>query len=82
MYGRIENAGHPFYGLDFVHPELFQEPGWAPPEFAAFVSSLIESGSRAKSPGRINRAALCPVSCGETGETGLSRHRHRRLRRW
>ena len=25
MYGRIENKGHPFYGLDFVHPELFQE---------------------------------------------------------
>jgi S-(hydroxymethyl)glutathione synthase len=23
MYGRIENAGHPFHGLDFVHPELF-----------------------------------------------------------
>src|SRR5207245_4327248 len=25
MYGRIENKGHPFYGLDFIHPELFQE---------------------------------------------------------
>jgi S-(hydroxymethyl)glutathione synthase len=23
MYGRIENKGHPFYGLDFIHPELF-----------------------------------------------------------
>ncbi|MCW3473936.1 S-(hydroxymethyl)glutathione synthase [Limobrevibacterium gyesilva] len=44
MYGRIENKSHPFYGLDFVHPELFQESGWAPPEFAAFVSSVIESG--------------------------------------
>ncbi|KAA2213513.1 S-(hydroxymethyl)glutathione synthase [Teichococcus oryzae] len=44
MYGRIENQKHPFYGLDFVHPELFQENGWAPPEFAAFVSSVIESG--------------------------------------
>ena len=44
MYGRIENTKHPFYGYDFVHPELFQEPGWAPPEFAAFVSSVIESG--------------------------------------
>ena len=44
MYGRIENTKHPFYGFDFIHPELFQEPGWAPPEFAAFVSSVIESG--------------------------------------
>jgi S-(hydroxymethyl)glutathione synthase len=44
MYGRIENTGHPFYGLDFIHPELFQEDGWAAPGFAAFVSSIIESG--------------------------------------
>ena len=44
MYGRIENTKHPFYGYDFVHPELFQEHGWAPPEFAAFVSSVIEFG--------------------------------------
>ena len=44
MYGRIENTGHPFYGLDFIHPELFQEQGSAAPGFAAFVSSVIESG--------------------------------------
>ena len=44
MYGRIENKDHPFYGFDFVHPELLQEHGWAAPEFAAFVSSIIESG--------------------------------------
>ncbi len=44
MYGRIENKNHPFYGFDFVHPELFKEQGWAAPEFAAFVSSIIESG--------------------------------------
>lgn len=44
MYGRIENAGHPFYGLDFVHTELSTDRGWAAPEFAAFVSSVIESG--------------------------------------
>ncbi len=31
MYGRIENTGHPFYGLDFIHPELFQEEGSAAP---------------------------------------------------
>jgi S-(hydroxymethyl)glutathione synthase len=44
MFGRIENPDHPFYGLDFIHTELSDEPGWAPPEFAAFVSSIIESG--------------------------------------
>ena len=22
LFGRIENTGHPFYGLDFVHTEL------------------------------------------------------------
>ncbi len=45
MYGRIENAAHPFYGLDFIHTELSSESGWSPPEFAAFVSSIIESGA-------------------------------------
>jgi S-(hydroxymethyl)glutathione synthase len=45
MYGRIENAKHPFYSFDFVHTELSNERGWSPPEFAAFVSSIIESGT-------------------------------------
>jgi S-(hydroxymethyl)glutathione synthase len=44
LYGRIENKSHPFYGLDFVHVELSQERGWSAPEFAAFVSSIIEGG--------------------------------------
>jgi S-(hydroxymethyl)glutathione synthase len=44
MYGRIENKEHPFYGLDFVHTELSNVDGWSAPEFAAFVSSIIEQG--------------------------------------
>jgi S-(hydroxymethyl)glutathione synthase len=44
MFGRIENSGHAFYGLDFVHPELFDKEGSGAPGFAAFVSSVIESG--------------------------------------
>jgi len=44
MFGRIENDSHAFYGLDFVHPELFDREGSAAPGFAAFVSSIIESG--------------------------------------
>lgn len=44
MYGRIDDRNHPFYGLDFIHTELSPEKGWSPPGFAAFVSSIIESG--------------------------------------
>ena len=42
MVGPVERD-HPFKGLDFVHPERFQESGWAAPGFAAYVSSVIES---------------------------------------
>ena len=45
LYGRIENKNHPFYGFDFVHVELSKDKGWAAPEFAAFVSSIIETGA-------------------------------------
>lgn len=45
MFGRIEDKGHPFYGLDFIHTELSSESGWQEPQFAAFVSSVIESGA-------------------------------------
>ena len=42
---RIDNDKHPFFGLDFIHTELSTEKGWSPAEFAAFVSSIIESGA-------------------------------------
>lgn len=45
IHGRIENKDHPFYGLDFIHTELSDDEGWSAPEFAAFVSSIIESGN-------------------------------------
>jgi S-(hydroxymethyl)glutathione synthase len=67
MYGRIENAKHPFYGFDFIHPELIQEPGGAAPEFAAFVSSVIESGvspdRMAGIRGRLKQFGLEPYDC-------------------
>lgn len=44
MYGPVERD-HAFKGLDFVHPERFQEQGWPEPTFAAFVSSIIETGT-------------------------------------
>jgi S-(hydroxymethyl)glutathione synthase len=45
MYGSIANKAHAFHGLDFVHVELSKDKGWAAPEFAAFVSSVIEAGT-------------------------------------
>lgn len=67
MYGRIENTGHPFYGLDFIHPELFQEQGSAAPGFAAFVSSVIESGVKPEQMGairaRLKELGLEPYDC-------------------
>ncbi len=43
MYGPVERE-HAFKGLDFIHPERFEGPGWAAPGFTAFVSSVIEAG--------------------------------------
>ena len=67
MYGRIENTKHPFYGLDFVHTELSKEEGWSAPEFAAFVSSIIESGSKPSEMGavraRLKEIGLQPYDC-------------------
>ena len=42
LFGRIETTEHPFSGLDFVQVELSDEKGWQEPQFAAFVSSIIE----------------------------------------
>src|SRR5262249_29620420 len=67
MYGRIENSKHPFYGFDFVHTELSPESGWSPPEFAAFVSSIIESGADPAKMGdvraRLKTLGLEPYDC-------------------
>jgi len=67
MYGRIENKGHPFHGFDFIHTELARESGWAPPEFAAFVSSIIEAGAKpdqmAGVRARLRELHLEPYDC-------------------
>ncbi|MGQ0428563.1 MAG: S-(hydroxymethyl)glutathione synthase [Gammaproteobacteria bacterium] len=68
MYGRIENKNHPFYGFDFVHVELSKDKGWAAPEFAAFVSSIIETGSArpeemATIRARLRELKLEPYDC-------------------
>ena len=67
MFGRIENTKHPFYGLDFIHTELSSEDGWSPPEFAAFCSSVIESGTSPAQMGairgRLKELKLEPYDC-------------------
>jgi S-(hydroxymethyl)glutathione synthase len=67
MYGRIENTKHPFYGFDFIHTELSKDDGWSAPEFAAFVSSIIESGTPPDQMGavraRLKELHLEPYDC-------------------
>ena len=67
MYGRVERTSHGFYGLDFIHTELSKEKGWSPPEFAAFVSSVIESGTKPEAmPAirkRLKQVGLPPYDC-------------------
>lgn len=66
MYGPVERD-HPFKGLSFIHPERFQGDGWAAPGFAAFVSSIIESGYDPAKMGavraRLKELTLEPYDC-------------------
>jgi S-(hydroxymethyl)glutathione synthase len=66
MYGPVEKD-HAFKGLSFIHPELFAEPGAPAPEFAAFVSSVIEAGvDPAEMPAiraRLRELGLEPYDC-------------------
>ena len=67
MFGRIENTKHPFYGLDFIHTELSPQTGWSTPQFAAFVSSIIESGADPANQdavrARLRELGLEPYDC-------------------
>ena len=49
------------------HTELSSQPGWSPPEFAAFVSSIIESGADPAQMGavraRLRQLGLEPYDC-------------------
>jgi len=66
MHGPVERD-HAFKGLAFIHPERFEQEGWSPPGFAAFVSSIIESGvdpSRmAGIRAQLKSAGLEPYDC-------------------
>jgi S-(hydroxymethyl)glutathione synthase len=45
LYGRVADDRHHFYGVDFIHPELAATPCVPFPEFAGFVSSVVETGT-------------------------------------
>jgi S-(hydroxymethyl)glutathione synthase len=66
MHGPVLKE-HPFKGLSFVHPELFDHAGAAAPGFAAFVSSIIESGVKPDDMGairsRLKELGLEPYDC-------------------
>ena len=67
MYGRIDKTDHPLYGFDFIHTELSADEGWSPPEFAAFVSSIIEAGADPDNMSavrqRLHQLGLEPYDC-------------------
>lgn len=67
LFGRIEDTDHAFHGLDFVHSELSPQAGWSAPGFAAFVSSVIESGTPPSKMegirGRLRELGLEPYDC-------------------
>ncbi|MCC4621858.1 S-(hydroxymethyl)glutathione synthase [Xanthomonas cassavae CFBP 4642] len=67
LFGRIENKEHAFYGLDFVHTELSRQQNWSAPGFAAFVSSIIETGTPPEQMdgvrARLTELGLPPYDC-------------------
>lgn len=64
MHGPVTRANHPFTGLSFIHTELSGRDGWAPPTFAAFVSSVIGGGTKPEEMdgirARLNELGLPP----------------------
>lgn len=67
MYGVVDKPDHVFHGFAFIHPELSTQAGWAPPTFAAFVSSVIEGGvppgDMAWVRGRLRELGIEPYDC-------------------
>lgn len=66
MHGPVE-LDHAFKGMSFIHPERFEEKGWAVPGFAAFVSSIIEAGvapdQMSAVRARLKETGLEPYDC-------------------
>ena len=80
MYGRIENKGHPFYGLDFVHTELSKENGWSAP-YVRGVRLLdhrvgLPAGTDGRRARAAERAAPRAVRLPLAPADGCDRHAH------
>ncbi len=67
MYGRIDNTAIRSTASISSIPSCRRSQGWAPPEFAAFVSSIIESGADPAKMGavraRLKELGLEPYDC-------------------
>jgi S-(hydroxymethyl)glutathione synthase len=67
MHGPVKKENHPFSGLTFIHTELSKDDGWSAPEFAAFVSSIIEAGTKPEEMpairARLRELGLEPYDC-------------------
>ena len=64
LIGTVEDPTHHFYGLAFVHPELSATRIAGKPEFAGFISSVIESGTSASAMEAIRRElAAAGIEC-------------------
>ena len=65
MFGRIENKAHPFYGLDFIHPELF----YGSP--VRLLRNLRRSCPRSSSPESIHRNWLASERASRNSDWSL-----------
>ena len=67
MYDVVPDPNHVFHGFAFIHPDLSQQAGYAPPTFAAFVSSAIEGGVPPAQMGavrsRLRELGIEPYDC-------------------
>lgn len=56
-----------FSGATYIHPERFEEPGWPAPTYAAYVSSIIDTGFDPKEMknvrSRLHKAGLDTYDC-------------------
>lgn len=58
MLGTVSDKAHHSYGLTFVHPELATADVATRPDFAGFVSSVIETGTSASKMEAIRNALI------------------------
>ena len=65
VFGYPADRQNPPLIFDFLHPELLETNGWEAPGFAAFVSSIIESGTKPSDMDAIRARVPPPVLTAE-----------------